>query len=289
MYKRLSSCDPDSLSDNESLDPPLKKPILGLYLVGWGIALIICGISGAVNLREYSTFTYCFLNTGPTLTAVFVPAVVLLFYLLILHLLIRCAIKNIDINGQTSEGTQATENVDLELLEPNIPVTTDRQSLRSMRTVSSETEDQEHTQITQLRGQMLVLAFYLLTWSSGALTTSDLLSLKFPYNEMIFAILYAVSASCLGMFILLFHGIARSEVRMQWLKMRCWLKKKKNSCCRTRNVTDVDNPQIPAQPLVQGVTNPLSASQATQVKNVVRTFIFKFQSFFNFYKLLNFR
>lgn len=268
MYKRLAKSSVTTISDEDELrDQPIRKPILGLYLVGWGIALIICGISGAINLREYAGYSHCFLTSGPALAAVFVPTVILLVYLTVFHLLIRCTIRNADVNGQLSEGTQATENMDLELLEPNAnPVAADRASLNSSRTMSSEVEDQEHSQITQLKGLVVVLILYLVSWVSAALTTADLSHYYIAHKETLFAVLYAVSTSSLGMFILLFYGIARSDVRAQWLRMRCWLKRKKNRCFRTRSVSDAI-PTIPTQPLVAALvpTQPSSNSQATQV------------------------
>lgn len=57
MYKRLPK--PPKLSSSSSDDLPhdeipVKKPILGIYMVGYGIALIICGLSSAVNMRGYA-------------------------------------------------------------------------------------------------------------------------------------------------------------------------------------------------------------------------------------------
>ncbi|KAJ8686264.1 hypothetical protein QAD02_022058 [Eretmocerus hayati] len=266
MYKRLSKSMKDPITDDDELhEQPIRKPILGLYLAGWGIALIICGISGSVNLREYASYSYCFLSTPSSLATLIVPAAILLVYLNILHMLIRCTIRNIDVNGQLSEGTQATENVDLELLEPNPNIGLgDRLSNHSSQTVSSEVEDQEHSQMTQLKGQIIVMVLYLLAWASAAMTTSNLFEGLVPYEETIFAILYAVFTTLLGSFTLLFYGIARSDVRGQWLKMRCWLKQKKNRCCRGRNVCDA-NSVIPAQSLVPLTAPTLSNSQATQV------------------------
>ncbi|XP_043512132.1 adhesion G protein-coupled receptor A3 isoform X4 [Frieseomelitta varia] len=75
MYKKLSKSDlEEDIPDNDLQDPPIPKPLLGLYLVGWGIAMIICGISGAINLREYAGYSYCFLTSAPALVALFVPA-----------------------------------------------------------------------------------------------------------------------------------------------------------------------------------------------------------------------
>lgn len=263
MYKKLSKSDLDVIPDDELPDQPIPKPLLGLYLVGWGIALIICGISGAINLREYAGYSYCFLTSGPALAALFIPAGILIVYIIIFHLLIRCAIQNIDTNAQLSEGTQATENMDLELLEPNISPP-DRNSIHSTQTVSSDIEDAEHSQITQLNGQTVILILYVISWFSAAAVTIKPFSSYIPFIETIFAIIYAISVSSLGIFIFLFYGIARNDVRSQWLKMRCWLQRKKSRCCRTRSVSDA-NPVIPTQPLVQNIVPPLSNSQATQV------------------------
>ncbi|KAG7190385.1 hypothetical protein KM043_006493 [Ampulex compressa] len=264
MYKKFSKSNLDDTPDDELPGQPIPKPLLGLYLVGWGIALIICGISGAINLREYAGYSHCFLTSGPALAALFVPAGILITYLIIFHLLIRCAIQNVDMNAQLSEGTQATENMDLELLEPNTNPSGDRNSLHSTQTVSSDVEDPEHSQITQLKGQIIMLILYLTSWSTAAAVTVKPFNSYIPFEETIFAILHSISASSLGVFVLLFYGIARNDVRSQWLKMRCWLQKRKNQCCRTRSVSD-SNPVIPTQPLVQNLVPPLSNSQATQV------------------------
>ncbi|XP_023288485.1 adhesion G protein-coupled receptor A3, partial [Orussus abietinus] len=262
MYGRLSKSDIDTMPDEELADQPIQKPLLGLYLVGWGIALIICGISGAINLREYAGYSYCFLSSGPALAALFVPAVILIVYLTVFHLLIRCAIRSTDLNARLSEGTQATENVDLELLEPNVTSAPDGASIRTSRTVSSEVEDLEHSQITQLKGQIIILILYLIAWSSGAMVIAKPFSTYFLHEETAFSILYAVSTGTLGLFIFFFYGIARSDVRYQWLRMRCWLRRKKSRCCRTRSVSDA-NPPVSAQPLVQNIPT-LTSNQLIQ-------------------------
>lgn len=276
MQKGMSNCtESEDISDDEPPEMPIEKPILGLYLVGWGIALIICGISGTVHLREYASYSYCFLNSTPAVAALLVPVIVLLVYLTILQMLIRCAIRNGGDTGQMSEGSnQATENLDLELLEPNASPPVGRNGRESsssaerLRSASSEVEDTEHSRVMQLRAQIIVEILYLVTWGSGALIIVD--AFHVPYNEAIFSGIYAVSASCLGMFVLFFYGIARTDVRSQWGRMRCWLKKRKNKCCRARSVSDA-NPVIPTQPLVlqHNLTHPVATVQGTQVRLVV--------------------
>ncbi|CAD6204128.1 GSCOCG00009877001-RA-CDS [Cotesia congregata] len=265
MYKRLAKNSQELVSDDEIPEQPIQKPLLGLYLVGWGIALIICGISGAVNLREYAGYSYCFLTKAPALTALFVPAIMLIVYLSIFYLLVRCTIRNVDHNGQLSEGTQATENMDLELLEPH----ENRDQASMSVTVSSEIEDLEHSQMTQLKGHLIVLVLFIVTWTSAAATTVSPVFLPYPYAEPVFSICYALSSSTLGCFVFLFYGLARSDVRSQWTLMRCWLRRKKNNCCRTRSVCDA-RPALPAQSLVPNlpiINHPTHLSDSNSVSS----------------------
>ncbi|XP_011304096.1 probable G-protein coupled receptor 125 [Fopius arisanus] len=263
MYKRLSKLNVADVPDDELSEQPIQKPLLGIYLVGWGIALIVCGISGAINLKDYAGYSFCFLSSSPALTGLFVPAIILVFYLTIFYLLVRCAIRNADHNRQLSEGTQATENMDLELLEPNHN-RVDQSSVHSTQTVSSDVEDIEYSQITQLKGHIVILILYLIVWCSGAAATVKPFSLQMPHEETLFAVIYATSSSALGIFVLLFYGIARNDVRTQWNLMRCWWHKKKNRCCRSRSVTDT-TPALPAQPLVHNLPVAISNIPVTQV------------------------
>ncbi|XP_011144255.1 adhesion G protein-coupled receptor A3 isoform X1 [Harpegnathos saltator] len=266
MYKKLAKPGLDVIPDDELPDQPIPKPLLGLYLVGWGVALIICGISGAINLREYAGYSHCFLTSAAALAALFIPSGILIAYLLIFLLLIRRAIQNVDTNAQLSEGTQATENMDLELLEPNVNPSGDRNSVHSTQTVSSDMEDPEHSQFTQWKGQIVMLILYLLCWTDAAAVTVKPFDSYVPFAETVFAVLYAITASSLGVFVLFFYGLARNDVRSQWLRMRCWLEKRKNRCCRTRSVCDA-NAAMPNQPLVQNFVQSSalnSNSQATQ-------------------------
>ncbi|XP_035450332.2 adhesion G protein-coupled receptor A3 [Spodoptera frugiperda] len=242
MYKWVTKTHNPVRTPEDDIPPdvPVQKPILGLYLVGWGIALIICGISGAVNLKDYAGYSQCFLSTAPALSALFVPGGILLVFLLTLFLLIRCTIRNN--NVQLSEGTQATENVDLEMWEPQSNERAERRSVKSA--LDSEVEDIEHTPIIQLRAQVIVLCLYLAVWTCGAVAVYRPLPAYLPYQEDICSIMYAVCATVLGTFILFFYGIARSDVRAQWSMMQCYLQKSKQ-CCRNRSVFDANQQNLP--------------------------------------------
>ncbi|XP_068912534.1 adhesion G protein-coupled receptor A3 isoform X2 [Tenebrio molitor] len=251
MYKRLSKNDVMELQDDElPSDQPIKKPILGLYFVGWGVAIIVCGISAAINIKEYASQDYCFLRVGPPLSALYIPFAILVIFLGIFFLLIRCAIYGLDANGHLSEGTQATENVDLDLLEPNFPNPDSRSVLSaSSKTASSEVEDPEHAPSAQLKAHMIFLCIYTLTWASCAFATVE------PYRFVsfetdMFSIAYAVLSTVLSAFTIFFYCVARSDVRGQWILFgRCL--RRKQICFRSRNVSDTAQnvPHIQIQPL----------------------------------------
>ncbi|XP_032516341.2 adhesion G protein-coupled receptor A3 [Danaus plexippus] len=249
MYKWVTKTHNPVRTPEDDLPPdvPIQKPILGLYLVGWGIALIVCGISGAVNLKDYAGYSQCFLSNAPALSALFIPGGILLMFLMVLFLLIRCTIRNM--NVQLSEGTQATENVDLEMWEPNHANDGERRSIKSV--VDSEVDDVEHTPIIQLRAQVIVLCLYLSVWTCGAIAVYRPLPAYLPYQEDICSIIYAVCATVLGTFILFFYGIARSDVRAQWSLMHCYFQSSKQ-CCRNRSVFDTNQQNLPSG---QGTTN----------------------------------
>ncbi|XP_068633969.1 adhesion G protein-coupled receptor A3 [Battus philenor] len=242
MYKWVTKTHGPVRTPEDEIPPdvPVQKPILGLYLVGWGIALIVCGISGAVNLKDYAGYSQCFLSTAPALSSLFIPGGILLMFLLVLFLLIRCTIRNM--NVQLSEGTQATENLDLEMLE-STPGNEGAERRSTKSTMDSEVEDVEHTPIIQLRAQVIVLSLYMSVWTCGAIAVYRPLPAYLPYQEDICSIIYAVCATVLGTFILFFYGIARSDVRSQWSLMHCYLQKSKQ-CCRNRSVFDANQQNL---------------------------------------------
>ena len=63
-----------------------KKPMARFYLVGWGVPLIICGITGGASLSQYSSSGSCFLSLAPAAGAILIPIVIIfsihLFFLL---------------------------------------------------------------------------------------------------------------------------------------------------------------------------------------------------------------
>lgn len=232
MYKRVSRNDRISMESDEiprdSEEPRMKKPILGLYLVGYGIGVLICGINSAVNYKEYASYNHCFMDSSSELGALYVPALILLFFLMIMFICIRFHLRNrIICQTHMSEGTQATENMEIDLLESNNVIVQTR-SVRSMRSLSMKTEltssleDFEHSPRSQMKSFIILLVLYLTTWISAALAVATPFSERLIYEEEVFSITFAISASVLGFFVLFYYGIARSDVRCAWSRVQCY-------------------------------------------------------------------
>ncbi|XP_019760183.2 adhesion G protein-coupled receptor A3 isoform X2 [Dendroctonus ponderosae] len=267
MHKRLSKNGESILQDDDlPSEQPIKKPVMGLYLVGWGVALIVCGLSAAINVREYASHSHCFLRTGPALSALYLPFMILCIFLIVFFLLIRCAISNLDLShgGHLSEGTQATEHVDLDLLEPNFPQQ-DNRSLRSYssKTASSETEDNERSPLAQLKAHVIFVFLYMCTWLSGAFATVPPMGLV-AYEAELFSGAFVICATTLSAFTLFFYCVARNDVRTQWMSMFRWVRRKR--LIRSRIVSDtpprVQIQSLPLPPISNSDAQAMSRSSS---------------------------
>jgi len=108
LHTRLTAHEtiPDESEDEEPMSNG-PKPLLGLYLVGWGVGLIICGISAAVN--RYTTPLYCFLPTTSAVSAALVPSIILLLIFALTWLLAHCAALRRAIEPPTSNSTASLD------------------------------------------------------------------------------------------------------------------------------------------------------------------------------------
>lgn len=203
----------------------------------------------------FSGHSYCFLSPGPALSAIIIPSIILLVFLSIMSLLVRCiALSHLDSNAQLSDGTQAT---DLELMDAsNIP--TERTSLHSVLTPSSQIEDTEHSPLTHLKAFIMTLVIYLLLVISGALTTMTPNIL--PFEELLFSILYCVFCILLGAFVLFFYCFTRTDVRAGWFK----IKAKSKPLYRSR-VVDSNNGPHPVLSNSQSLSSNAMKSIATDL------------------------
>ncbi|XP_014241185.1 adhesion G protein-coupled receptor A3 [Cimex lectularius] len=233
MHRALAKMEPvvSTGSDDGSGRPEVVgQPLVGLYLVGWGVSGLLVGLSGAVNPKGYATPTYCSLGPGPGFTPVLVPISALFIFIFTRALMVRSAAVEKDSNAQLSEGTQAT---DLELLETGLP-SPDRASIQSIATPSSHVEDLEHPPYVQLKAFLIIIVLFSITWVFAAL--SVIKPINMPYEETIFSIMYAVFIIILGSFVIFFYCFSRSDVRSVWFTLK--------HIKRSRNVTDFAPPPI---------------------------------------------
>lgn len=275
MYKRitrLSRAAERNLSipsDDSPKENIANKPITGLYLVGYGIAMIICGISGAVNIHEYASYSFCFFDSRPSLSAIIAPSFFMLAFLIIAFVCIKCNLSTPDDIGHMSEGTQATENVDLDLLEPSLSqnhIAVDRyQSISLSMPTSSIQDDMEHSNSAQLKAYCIVLLLFMITWISAAISVVSSITPiadQIYYEEEVSSIVFATAAILLGLFLMFFYCIARSDVRNQWSMFSC-----RNfgcrSCCRPRSISDAkETNNVPVVTYHQNASTLRSSSRS---------------------------
>ncbi|XP_071517155.1 uncharacterized protein Remo [Panulirus ornatus] len=227
LYKKVTKAlrPPVPVEDSPPDIPLPPKPMLRFYLVGWGIALILCGISAAVNLQQYAGYSYCFLAWGPSLGAFYAPTAALAFILSTFFLLTHCMLRSLRANYPEAAG--ATETTELELLDANSPTSENANgpgeeelSIASRDTAVS-VSDGQHSPLTQLRAHVVTLLLFILTWAAAAITTAAPFASVIPHHTTIFSIIYAICASSLGIFIFVFFCISRNDVWDAWRESSC--------------------------------------------------------------------
>ncbi|EDV47218.2 adhesion G protein-coupled receptor A3 [Drosophila erecta] len=248
MYKRLTktTTSGQGQSPGQDMEPQRereRKPILGIYLVGWGIALLICGISSAVNLAEYATYDFCFLHSSTTLNALLVPAVILVIFCGILALCIYYQLSQQAVNvlqlqmqqqqnrQYSDNNTQATEHIDLDWLDANGSATTaavgggsgnhggrkeqdhmQEQYSTLSNPLSSIVDDFERSNLSHLRGHFIFLVLYAGAWLSAAAYVNG--------GQELYVLSFAGCCSVLGIFLLIFYNLSRNDARQAWSQGR---------------------------------------------------------------------
>lgn len=242
MYKRLSKHHRVVTESDHPKEARLKKPIMGIYLVGWGISMMICGISGAVNINEYAAYSFCFLHNSSAMNAMLVPGGILLIFLCILFLTIyyqlshRNSVANIMQNHQFSDNTQATENIDMDWLDTttqsNAPARRTNMNAKQVNldqytsltlsntAVSSIVDDFERSNLAHLRAHFVFLVLFVTAWFSAVAFVMHSSRGEDDLGHM-YSVLFAISCCLLGLFKLLFYTLTRNDTRLQWSQNPC--------------------------------------------------------------------
>ncbi|KAH9513289.1 hypothetical protein Btru_034549 [Bulinus truncatus] len=262
--------------------PP--KPILQFYFVGYGVPVIICGITAAVNLNFYTGLKYCFLEWEPSLGAFYAPVALLVAWNLVLFMRISCVVKSVSETDSdaTNESDNEIHTNEIELV-PSQPDTVINNShtantrhinnnnitsssagyrRRYSRSSNDEEEeedvisvtsipDQERRPITQLRSLVVILFLFIVMWMTGALAIAKPFHLIIPFQEVIFSYVYGLMSSLFGIFMIIYFIITRSDTVLSWKRAAgCAPPETYNTAMEiTDNLTE---PAPPSQPLSNG-------------------------------------
>ncbi|XP_041370452.1 adhesion G protein-coupled receptor A3-like [Gigantopelta aegis] len=229
MFKKFMKAERPPSPPPEPVQMPLPpKPILRFYFLGWGVPIIICGITAAVNMNHYSGMEYCFLDWEPSLGAFYGPVTLLVVLNLIFFLRISCVIRGASSTLNETDETEEMHVNEIELV-PNQPDTNlETQSLTRLNNDDNDDDDdddnestrsildQERRPITQLRALVATLFLYIVAWVCGAFAVAKPFKSIIPYQELIFSYLYGVMSAMLGIFMLCFFCLTRKDSRLSW-------------------------------------------------------------------------
>ncbi|KAM7017645.1 adhesion G protein-coupled receptor A2 isoform 1-T1 [Tautogolabrus adspersus] len=201
--------------EGEPPAPPTQRPMLRFYLIAGGVPLIICGITAAVNVNNYGDNSpYCWLLWRPSLGSFFVPAglVVLVTWIYFLCTGVRLRHRVAKECTGTTLSTPVTES------QPALAGSTSLLSTDSVVGPMSPVvapEDQY-----SLKTQFLVLVathfLFVALWCCGAMAMW-----LTGRTSLLFSSLYGITATVLGVFLVVHHCFRRLDVQASWL-----------ACCR---------------------------------------------------------
>ncbi len=203
-YKALAKkkTDYDDDEDDEEDEEYVAKPVGHLYLLGWGLPLLIVSIIVSIAKRDYLTtpFSHCFTNeTNILITSVIVPVLLMLIVKFVFTCLIWFTLKKIlkdlknDANDTESNETASQSNIELkEKLEMCQNWTNNRDTVKQQeQDIQSEQEsdkpiskatsltsvhsnrtsvmDAQHKPDIQLKLACCSVLLYLIAWSIAGL------------------------------------------------------------------------------------------------------------------------
>ncbi|KAJ8316994.1 hypothetical protein KUTeg_004898 [Tegillarca granosa] len=239
MLKKFTKSDRPASPPPEDTPMPLPpKPMLRFYLLGWGVPIIVCGITAAVSIDHYAEPNYCFLAWDPSLGAFYIPVALLVVFNLTFFLRISCVVRGTPNNLNESDDTEEVNDIEL---TPNPDDTNaEIQALtqsrnnpehQSSESIASSVMDQERRPITQLYALVAMLFLFIVFWVCGALAVAEPFKSIIPHQETIFSYLYGISCGVFGIFMLAYFCITRKDSCTSW---------KRFFCCDQQPVYDVD-------------------------------------------------
>ncbi|XP_028270663.1 adhesion G protein-coupled receptor A2 [Parambassis ranga] len=197
--------------EGEPLAPPTQRPMLRFYLIADGVPLIICGITAAVNVNNYGDNSpYCWLVWRSSLGSFFVPAglVVLVTWIYFLCTVFRLR------HRVTKECTGTTLSSPVTESHPALAGSTSLLSTDSV--VGPINPVVPHEDQYSLKTQFSVLVathfLFVVLWCCGAMAVW-----LTGHTSLLFSCLYGITATALGLFLVVHHCFRRLDVQASWL------------------------------------------------------------------------
>ncbi|XP_052102623.1 adhesion G protein-coupled receptor A3-like [Mytilus californianus] len=226
LLKKFTKSDKPPAPPPDPVNMPLPpQPMLRFYLLGYGVPVIVCGITAAISLDHYADSNYCFLQWDPSLGAFYGPVALLVLFDVVFFLRIACVVQ--DIKPETINVITTDETHDIELNHTTDEITTEIEALTPVRmaqtkdmsdtqsTVSS-VMDQEKRPKSQLYSVVGILLLYMLFWVCGAIAVAEPFKSWIPYQEDIFSYLYAFTCALFGIFMLSYFCLSRKDSCSSW-------------------------------------------------------------------------
>ena len=172
-----------------------KNPLGQYYLIGWGVPLIICGITAGASLSQYTTsgYDWCYLSLAPAVGAILIPIVLISF----IHLFFIFAILSFT---QSKPGFETK-------------VVSDGDTASSMSTLL--VADTHHSHTAHVRVLLLVSVLLAIIFVSGSLSVTAPLPaslMSISAQHTIFSLLYSVLIILLALLTLTFYCLARQDI-----------------------------------------------------------------------------
>ena len=197
----------------------VKKPVARFYMFGYGVSLIVVAVSGAVDMHYYTTKSHCFLKFAPFVGAAVVPSAVASALTLGFALTAYCVL--------CTAPSHVTEQIEFDVFGGGggryNPNTGSLLSLASVRL-----SDAEKSAKSLLAAIVSLLVLFVCTWSFGALSVVQPFEEGGSQQEVVFGVMYAMSCVSLGVFVLVYFLISRTDVQRCWSSLYDFFKNGKN-------------------------------------------------------------
>ena len=173
-----------------------KNPLGQYYLVGWGVPLIISGITAGASLTQYTTsgYDWCFLSLAPAIGAILIPILLISF----IHLFFIFSILSFTQSKSSGPDTKVVSDGDM------------ASSLNTLLVTDTHHSHSTHVRVLILASLLLISMFVSGSLSVTAPISTGLMSVSSQHT--VFSLLYSVLITLLALLTLTFYCVARQDI-----------------------------------------------------------------------------